>query len=126
MLGRERSESGLKYGQKIVVFVLDTSLGKPAYGMPIKLQGLDINGEWELLAEGITDEDGCIEDLISKDAVVKSGRYRLVYETAVYFQRLGTSSLFPRVLLEVNLGDEKKYVLPLLISPFAYTIYRGS
>lgn len=126
MLGRERSKSGLKYGQKIVVFVLDTNLGKPAYGMPIKLHSLDINNEWELLTEGTTDEDGCIEDLISKDTVIKSGRYRLVYETAIYFERLGISSLFSQVLVEVNLGDEEKYVLPLLISPFAYTIYRGS
>ena len=126
MLGKERSECELKHEQKIVVFVLDTSLGKPAQGISIKLLSLVGDNKWEPLAEGVTDEDGCIEDFVSEDKVVETGRYRLIYETAMYFDRIGISPLFPRVVVEFNLCDEEKYVLPLLITPFAYSIYRGS
>ena len=116
----------MKHEHKIDVFVLDTSRGKPAHGLPVSLLGFVESGEWEPIAEGITDEDGCIDDFFSNNAVVYS-RYRLIYETAVYFERLGVSPLFPRVLAEFTLcNDEGSYVLPLLISPYTYTFYRGS
>jgi 5-hydroxyisourate hydrolase len=101
----------------ITTHVLDSALGAPAAGVPVALFA---NGE--LLAEGTTDADGRISALGPE--LLPPANYTLVFDTAAYFgARL---SFFPRVILDFAVTGPEHYHVPLLLSPFAYSTYRGS
>jgi len=108
----------------ITTHVLDTGSGKPAAGVPVTLQRLD--GEsWVRIAEGATDADGRMQQL-GPDRLPQ-GTYRLAFDTGAYFAASGTETFFPEVLLTFGVvGSEAHYHVPLLLSPFAYSTYRGS
>lgn len=105
--------------------VLDTSLGRPAAGVPLSLS---YEGESGLvpIGRGVTDADGRVRDLVAKDAF-RAGTYRLVFDTGTYFRGRGVSGFYPTVEIrfEVRQADEH-YHVPLLLSPFGYSTYRGS
>ena len=97
--------------------VLDTALGKPAAGIPVALFQ---NGE--LLAEGTTDVDGRVATL--GPDVLAAGGYTLLFDTAAY---CGASPAFyPRVIVDFSITGPEHYHVPLLLSPFGYSTYRGS
>ncbi|MFJ2506711.1 hydroxyisourate hydrolase [Arthrobacter citreus] len=108
---------------RITTHVLDTSTGRPAPGIPVSLQ---IRGDldWEELGTGTTDADGRIPDLGPQD--LPSGSYRLEFATETYFAAAGTPSFFPSVTVTFTVAEQERYHVPLLISPFAYSTYRGS
>ncbi|GAA1907915.1 MULTISPECIES: hydroxyisourate hydrolase [Arthrobacter] len=108
---------------RITTHVLDTSTGRPAPGIPVSLQ---IRGDldWEELGTGTTDADGRIPDLGPQD--LPSGSYRLEFATETYFAAAGTPSFFPSVTVTFTVAEQEHYHVPLLISPFAYSTYRGS
>ncbi|MFY9635050.1 hydroxyisourate hydrolase [Pseudarthrobacter sp. BIM B-2242] len=108
----------------VTTHVLDTASGRPAAGVPVILQEPD--GErWVRLAEGLTDADGRIKELGPER--LASGTYRLVFDTGKYFAANGTQAFFPEVALTFSLAEsEAHYHVPLLLSPFAYSTYRGS
>lgn len=108
----------------VTTHVLDTASGRPAAGVPVILQTLD--GErWVGMAEGTTDADGRIKQLGPGRLV--SGTYRLVFGTGKYFATSGTETFFPEVALTFSVNEsEPHYHVPLLLSPFAYSTYRGS
>src|SRR5436190_762491 len=96
----------------ISTHVLDTGRGEPARGVPVSLYRGD-----ELLSRQTTDDDGRIVDLAS--GTLESGRYRLVFEPP--------SPFFTRVELELHIEDASRhYHVPLLVSPYSCTSYRGS
>lgn len=103
--------------------VLDTALGKPASGVSFTLQEGDV-----LRFEGITNEDGRCSAL--KDLVLTAGRYRLVFSVADYFAQQGIVLADPPFLETIpiffGIGDEGHYHVPLLLSPYGYSTYRGS
>jgi 5-hydroxyisourate hydrolase len=104
----------------ITTHVLDLAAGRPAAGVAVVLeQGAD--GSWQELARGRTDDDGRLGDL---GAAPEPGRFRLRFDTAGY---LGADAFFPEVALQfaVERPDEHLHV-PLLLSPFGYSTYRGS
>lgn len=104
--------------------VLDTSRGGPAAGVAVTLHGLDGAGV-AVLGEGTTDADGRVRDLASAD--LRSGTYRLVFDTATYFASTGTTGFYPEVAVAFVLADPTEhYHVPLLLSPFGYSTYRGS
>jgi 5-hydroxyisourate hydrolase len=109
----------------ITTHVLDTATGQPAAGMAVVLKHLGEDGRWRQLAEGVTDDDGRL-NLLPIDTLV-DGRYRLSFATGEYFQRRSVASLYPQVSVEfqVTAADEH-YHIPLLLSPFGYSTYRGS
>jgi len=90
--------------------VLDTATGRPAPGVAVSLEH-----DGDVVARGITDGDGRIAQLA---ASLAPGRYRLVFELDGRF--------FRRVALDVEIGTDAKYHVPLLTTPFAVTSYRGS
>lgn len=93
--------------------VLDAARGRPATGLPVRLERLD----GTVLAEERTDGDGRIKDLPATDA----GAYRLVFDTS------GHSTFYPEVAVAFTITDPAEhYHVPLLLSPFAYSTYRGS
>ncbi len=108
---------------RISTHVLDTSTGRPAAGIPVSLQVLG-EMDWRELGAGTTDSDGRVSDL-GPDTLA-AGDYRLEFSTGAHFAAAGTPSFFPSVTVEFRIAEEGHYHVPLLISPFAYSTYRGS
>ena len=102
----------------ISTHVLDTSLGKPAVGIVVVLESKD----GRELARGVTDADGRVGALLP-GGVPTAGVYRIRFATGAY---LGNGAFFPEVVISVSLDAGAKYHLPLLLSPFGYSTYRGS
>ena len=111
---------------QVVVFVLDTTVGRPAEGVPVELQVADADDGWTTLTGGVTDESGCIPGLVPDGRTLPAGRYRLCYNTTTYFAARDVRTLYPEIIVDVTLGNDERYVLPLLLGPFGYTTYRGS
>lgn len=113
----------------ITTHVLDTALGRPARGVPVRLEVLDGNDAataWRLLASGATDDDGRLRTL-TPTGPVATGRYRITFDTATYFAATGTTGFFPVCEIQFTVGDgDAHYHVPLLLSPFSYSTYRGS
>jgi 5-hydroxyisourate hydrolase len=108
----------------ITTHVLDTSRGRPAAGVPVVLERA-VDSGWQPVGRGTTDGDGRARDLLS--APPAAGRYRLSFDTDAYFRALGEAGFYPEVSLTfvVETGEEH-YHVPLLLSPFGYSTYRGS
>ena len=108
----------------ITTHVLDTALGSPAAGVRVVLERAEGSG-WEPVGSGTTDADGRAKDLLS--AAPQEGRYRLRFDTGEYFRAAGATGFYPEVSVTfaVERGEEH-YHVPLLLSPFGYSTYRGS
>jgi hydroxyisourate hydrolase len=110
---------------QITTHVLDTSIGKPAQGIGIALEQNN-SGNWKVIASGVTNADGRIEDLLPRAKILDAGVYRLVFDTASYFKNQKTKSFYPQVSIEFEITDVSHYHVPLLLNPFGYSTYRGS
>ena len=109
---------------QITTHVLDTALGRPALGVPVALTQ-NVGGTWVPLAVAATDAQGRVADL-GPDRL-DAGRYRLIFDTASYFAKTGQIGFFPEVsLVFVISGNGDHCHVPLLLSPFAFSTYRGS
>ena len=103
----------------ITTHVLDTARGRPAAGIPVRLEGEGIK------AEADTDADGRIRELGPQE--IPAGAYRLVFGTASYFRATEQTGFFPEVTITFTVDDATQhYHVPLLLSPYAYSTYRGS
>lgn len=111
----------------ISTHVLDTTRGRPAAGVPIRLDAREADGSFRLLASGTTDDDGRVRDISKGTAVLTPGVYRMAFDTEVYFAAQGIEGFYPavEVLFQVRSTGEH-YHVPLLISPFGFSTYRGS
>jgi 5-hydroxyisourate hydrolase len=109
----------------ITTHVLDTSLGKPAAGIHVTLSRRD--GEtYTELARAVTDNDGRVRDFLPA-ITVTPGSYRLSFETAAHFRASSREAFFDRVALDFLVTDANQhYHVPLLLTPFGYSTYRGS
>jgi 5-hydroxyisourate hydrolase len=106
---------------RITSHVLDTSTGRPASGIRILLERPDGSA----IASATTDSDGRVRDWLPDG--VPPGRYRLVFQTGAWFRASKRETLYPEVVVEFEVGDGvPHYHLPLLLSPFGYSTYRGS
>jgi 5-hydroxyisourate hydrolase len=100
--------------------VLDAVTGTPATGVPVTL--LDSDGA--VLADAATDTDGRITGLGTD---VGTGVYRLRFDTASYFAAKGITGFYPEIVIAFEITDAtEKYHVPVLLSPYAYSTYRGS
>lgn len=106
----------------ITTHVLDTSTGKPAAGVPVILER-QVNEEWLPVGEGKTDSDGRISDWVADN--VPNGTYRLSFDTGTY---LGdTDAFYPVVRVVFRFKNDGRHChIPLLLSPYGYSTYRGS
>lgn len=110
----------------ITTHVLDTSLGRPAEGVPATLS-IESSEGWRLLGKGTTNDDGRILDLLPEDSTVEAGVYRLVFNTGKYFAAHKLESFYPLVTVVFKIENPAQhYHVPLLLSPFGYSTYRGS
>jgi 5-hydroxyisourate hydrolase len=111
----------------ITTHILDTSLGEPARNVPVHLETQDADGNWHTLGTGATDRDGRLRDLLPDDLLLQPGLYRLTFDTAVYFEAQSLRSFYPHVVVVFTVHDgAQHYHVPLLLSPFGYSTYRGS
>ena len=112
----------------ITTHVLDTSTGKPASGLAVALE-LETQGAtgWQKIADGVTDNEGRVKNLMASGAEFSAGHYRLTFETAEYFHMRELECFFPQVTIAFVVKDvEQHFHVPLLLSPFGYSTYRGT
>jgi 5-hydroxyisourate hydrolase len=110
----------------ITTHVLDTARGCPAAGVRVVLERAAGDGAWEPLGTGVTDADGRLGDLLAPGARVAAGRYRLTFATGAYFAAAGARAFYPEVAVLFAVDDDEHLHVPLLLSPFGYSTYRGS
>jgi 5-hydroxyisourate hydrolase/2-oxo-4-hydroxy-4-carboxy-5-ureidoimidazoline decarboxylase len=114
----------LKMSQ-VTTHVLDTSTGKPGKNIAVQLIQNKSN-EWKSIAQGITNNDGRIPDLLPEGKNLSAGNYKIVFETGNYYATQNIKSFYPAVEILFTIFDDSHYHVPLLISPFGYSTYRGS
>jgi 5-hydroxyisourate hydrolase len=111
----------------ISTHVLDTSRGRPAGGIEISLERLNAGEGWSPLSRGITDDDGRVKQFVLTEPQLGPGTYRLVFSVEKYFDGLQQQTFYPEVTVTFLIeGGAEHYHVPLLISPFGYSTYRGS
>jgi 5-hydroxyisourate hydrolase len=105
----------------ITTHVLDQVRGKPAAGILVRLYDDQV-----LIAEGVTDDDGRVVAW-QQPIVISSGKYRLEFDVADWFEERGETSFYEDVHISFRVDDPAAhYHVPLLLSPFGYSTYRGS
>ncbi len=110
----------------ITTHILDVSMGSPARGVPVTLEQQTTTG-WEIVGKGATDEDGRLRDLLASDVNLSPGNYRLTFDTGNYFAQQQIEGFYPQVTVAFTVRDAAQhYHIPLLLSPFGYSTYRGS
>ena len=111
----------------ITTHVLDIAAGSPARGVPVVLERQTLTAVWEIIGEGITDDDGRRRDLLAPDMSLTPGNYRLTFDTETYFAQQRIKGFYPQVVVAFTVRDASAhYHVPLLLSPFGYSTYRGS
>ena len=116
---------------RLSTHVLDTANGAPADGVRIILHRLADDGSAELVTERTTNHDGRTDAPLLSGAVIPSGRYRLTFHAGDYFRKRGAVLPQPPfvdvVVLDFGIADASgDYHVPLLVSPWSYSTYRGS
>jgi 5-hydroxyisourate hydrolase len=111
----------------VTTHVLDTSAGRPAAGVRVALDAHDGDGGWERLGEGATDDDGRLSGLLPTDRRLAAGAHRLVFDTGAWFADRDVDAFYPEVSVVFQVSDPTEHFhVPLLLSPFGYSTYRGS
>lgn len=106
--------------------VLDAVTGAPAAGLTVALSrpATAQPGSWEVAAQAVTDTEGRVRDLAPGG--LPAGSYRLTFATGEWFAAAGRAAFYPEVTVTFAVADERHHHVPLLLSPFAYSTYRGS
>ncbi len=123
---------------RLSTHVLDLTTGRPAVGVAVTLEVLN-GSAWTRLATATTDEDGRVKDVMTPGqtaakppsppltSVPDAGIYRLSFETSAYFAQRGETCFYPQVIVTFEIQDAARpHHIPLLLSPFGYSTYRGS
>jgi 5-hydroxyisourate hydrolase len=110
----------------ITTHVLDTSRGRPADGIVVTLE-FEGDGDWQQIGRGVTDADGRAKDLLPNSYALTAGVYRLTFGTEPYFAARDVQTFYREVVIVFTINDPgQHYHVPLLLSPFGYSTYRGS
>jgi 5-hydroxyisourate hydrolase len=111
----------------ITTHVLDTARGCPAAGVRVALEQLDRAEQWRVVGHGTTDGNGRLGTLLGESIAPAPGLYRLLFDTRAYFEEHRVRTFFPHVLITFEVSEtDAHYHVPLLLSPFGYSTYRGS
>ncbi len=110
----------------ITTHVLDTSRGKAAAKVAVTLER-HVGAKWETLAHGTTDGNGRIENLMEPGSQAQVGVYRLSFDIGGYYKAQSATSFYPNASIEFEITKtDEHYHVPLLLSPFGYSTYRGT
>ena len=108
----------------ITSHVLDTAAGRPAEGVTVILE-IRKASDWSPIGRGVTDAKGRLTALT--EGAMMPGTYRLTFDTGEYHRTRGMVPFFPEVTITFNVLDVSEHFhVPLLLSPYGYTTYRGS
>jgi 5-hydroxyisourate hydrolase len=108
------------------VHVLNLENGLPSANVKVVLEAQQ-NNQWTEISSGTTDEQGRISDLYPKDSTLQKGIYKVTFKTGDWFRQKNQRSFFPEVpVVFVIDGSLEHYHIPLLISPYGYSTYRGN
>ena len=109
----------------ISTHVLDTAHGRPAAGLAVSLSRRNPGESWSVVGRAVTDVEGRIKELSS--VPLDGGEYRLEFATGAYFKASGIKAFYPEVsVVFVVAGGETHLHVPLLLSPFGYSTYKGT
>ncbi len=107
--------------------ILDITQGKPAPDVKIGLSKQDDLGKWVAIDEKYTDENGRIADFLKvENGSSQHGVFKLTYFVAPYFKKLDQSSFYPFIEVVFEIKDDNHYHVPITLSPFGYSTYRGN
>ncbi|SUT96568.1 transthyretin-like periplasmic protein [Actinobacillus lignieresii] len=108
--------------------ILDINKGKPAADVQVELYKLNNeNGNWQQIAKNITDKNGRIAEFLPiQEGLNNNGVYKLKFQVKDYFERLQEQSFYPFVEVSFELNDHSHYHVPITLSPYGYSTYRGS
>jgi len=110
----------------ITTHVLDTSLGRPATGIPVTLEK-EQNGQWQSVGKGLTDSDGRVSQLLPANPPLSQGTYRISFDLMNYFANQGRTTFYPYATITFIVDNANQhYHVPLLLSGFGFSTYRGS
>ena len=106
--------------------ILDIGTGQPATGVSVKLEKMDKNRKhWNKIDEKITDKNGRIPDFLKEDKK-NQGIYRLTFLVEDYFKQKNTDTFYPFIEVVFEIKDDNHYHVPITLSPFGYSTYRGN
>ncbi len=110
----------------ITTHVLDTGRGRPAAGLAVVLE-IEQKGSWREIGRAVTDADGRVKALLAPGTSLAAGVHRLTFATGAYFAGQKVATFYPEVKVVFEVTDAAlHHHVPLLLSPFGYTTYRGS
>ena len=120
------SSLALAAGNPLSVHVLNLENGLPSPGITVTLER-HVGQDWQPLAQGTTNEQGRIAELFPANKQFEAGEYRVVFKTGEYFEKTKHETFFPEipVIFKVQQTDQHYYI-PLLLSPYGFSTYRGS
>lgn len=111
----------------ITTHILDVSLGKAAAGVAVKLELMDSSHSWREISSRSTNGDGRVEDLLPVGSQAAPGIYRISFQVETYFESQGKAGFYPVIEIQFKLNQPSEhYHVPLLLSPFGYSTYRGT
>lgn len=118
---------GQQISYQLSSHILDITQGAPASGVSIRLSKMESSGEWTAVEEKLTDNNGRINDFLQKvEGKDSRGVYKFTYFTQPYFERQGQTSFYPFIEVIFEIKDDSHYHVPITLSPFGYSTYRGS
>lgn len=109
---------------QITTHILDTTKGAPATGITVVLYAHE--SDWVEIANGVTDKDGRITNLLPPSVVLPLGMYKMRFLTSDYFSKANQQTFYPFIEIIFTVSNAEHYHVPLLLNPFGYTTYRGS
>ena len=111
----------------ISTHVLDTSFGAPAAGIAVSLERVEGGDSAIAISSGVTNADGRVAGFAPTDGPLRGGHYRLCFDVAAYFAETRRTSFYNEICIDFTVADgPQHYHVPLLLSPFGYSTYRGS
>lgn len=106
--------------------ILDITQGKPAPDVKITLSKQDKKENWKKIDEKLTDKNGRIPNFLKQEGKDNTGIYKLTFYTEPYFEKAGQKSFYPFIEIVFELKDNEHYHVPITLSPFGYSTYRGN
>lgn len=111
----------------ISTHILDVARGKPAEGIAVALQKQRGDDDWLPVGNGVTNADGRVASLLPAQVPLEAGTYRISFKVQEYVDRHHGKGFYPRVEIAFAVGNPSEHFhVPLLLSPFGYSTYRGS
>ncbi len=126
LLNAAIATSALAASNPLSVHVLNLQDGLPSAGVNVKLEK-KIDNNWVQISEGVTNAQGRIPALYPSESIMEKGSYRVTFQTEEWFSKHKTSTFFPEipVIFKAD-GSVPHYHIPLLLSPYGFSSYRGN